>query len=587
MKRAHLTALLILSLILAIRCSDPDFPHAFPLVLTEEVENIDQTGADFSGVVAHLGANQTILSYGFVWDVSPDPTLSSRKVVLQGEIKTGGFTHRISSDLNAGVVYYVRAFIKTETTVVYGKSVEFKSLGGEAPVITDFIPQEGFDGNEVTIRGRNFSTRMNGNQVNLGGLPCIVTSASESEITVRTPVSDRVGGYAFSVAVAGKATVSNSLYSILGPYISSLSKVIGRVGDVITVTGKYFDRGNLSLYFGRQEYWPRGNFSQIRVISPETLECVVPDIPGNIERLHLYTYGETGSKLSIFSDDFAILNSWSQARATTPLTSSTHTTTAHASVVVGNSVYIIGGRSVWQFVPSTNTWIKKADFPGHYRFTATAFKVGGKIYYGFGQGFWEPPLCCNKDELYNDLWAYDIGSDTWSFTMETPLPAKHGLAAMVIGEKAYIAYDAKGAIWEFDPQTVAWRKIETEFTYGGHTITFTIGNKGYLIGGTNVAGEQYSNTSVWEFDPSGPTITRKADCPVVTYYGGIGATKDNHGLVLCNSDGGYRVYEYAPENDTWVRRQSVPPTTHALQMAQYINGKFYLAAGNLLELRFN
>src|SRR5690349_12013477 len=106
--RISVQLILLLGFISA--CRDWEYPQTFPIVLTEEVNNVSSEGAEFIGSVESLGSSQNIINYGFAWSESEMPTINSSHVTLSDAIAKGAFSKSINSDLVEGHVYYVRAF---------------------------------------------------------------------------------------------------------------------------------------------------------------------------------------------------------------------------------------------------------------------------------------------------------------------------------------------------------------------------------------------------------------------------------------------------------------------------------------------
>ncbi len=75
-----------------------------------------------------------------------------------------------------------------------------------APVIESVAPAKGPPGTPVVLRGRNFSPRLTGNVVMLGGRPVIVRSATPVELNVIVPEVERGGPFSVRVEQAGEAT---------------------------------------------------------------------------------------------------------------------------------------------------------------------------------------------------------------------------------------------------------------------------------------------------------------------------------------------------------------------------------------------
>jgi hypothetical protein len=565
-------------------CKDWDYPQQFPIVFTDEIQNINSEGAELVGSVESLGSGQNIISYGFAWSESEKPTLNSSHVLISDKIQEGRFVKTINKDLPAGTRYYVRAFIQTTTLTIYGNQVTFTSRGSLPPVITDFTPREGFDGTEITIEGQNFSSKADDNIVTLGTLTCQVISATDSLLKIKSPTTKFIGAYKISITVAGKTAVSEMEFSILGPRINSISKLSGRVGDLLTIEGGYFDTPNLSIYFGVPAQGI-SNVSNPYIIAANQLECYVPDYPSSSEKIHLYSFPPSGQKEFEWPGNFTIVNSWQKISDVTPL-QQYRDVVRHSSSIIGNSVFIVGGKTLYEFNTVTKAWTKRQDFPGDYRYYGTSFSFNGKLYYGFGAGYYPDPACCGNGQYYHDLWVFDPDSNQWSFVMDTPLLESSKQKAVVINNKAYIGFGQNRDLWEFDIINNTWTQVETPFAVGdvSTSTAFSIGNKAYFVGVT------FSGISpeTWEFEPAIGSWSKKSNYPDII-NGENATTMNNHGLVISSAvnNSRSRVYEYDPIKDRWIRRQSMSGTTAPIQFSHYVNGVLYYSSGNLWGLTFN
>jgi hypothetical protein len=560
-------------------CKELEYPQKFPIIFTEEIGNINSEGAEFIGNVKSLGSNQNIINYGFVWDDSEMPTINSSRLYVTDEIQEGKFSRIINGGLFKGKLYYVRAFIQTDHLVVYGDQVTFTSEGSLPPKIIDFTPKKGFDGTEITIVGRNFNPSINGNGIRVGGLACEVISATDSVLKVKSPQSELVGDYKITVSTTGKSAVSEIEYTILGPRIRSISKFSGRVGDMLTVEGEYFDIGNnMDLYFGSPEQWV-SNESHPYVMSPGLIECYVPDLANTAREIELHSSLNSNQKTFTFPGNFSIVNSWEKISDQTPLGYAS----GFSSALVDGHLYFIGDTLLYEFYPSTNTWIRKMDFPGSPRYNGAAFVVNNKLYYGFGEASFD-------GSYYNDLWMFDPTSNSWKFIMNAPIKKRSRLTYFAINNKAYLGFgfarvNLNGIyyddFWEFDPISLAWTPINSPIEDGDGTlspISFELGNKGYVVG--------LKLRQVWQFDPSNFKWERKSD--FTGESGGPVTASETRGFIFSGGEygGGNRVYEYDPVKDRWIKRQTFPGRGRYSAVAGWINGKVYFGTGEYSNADF-
>ncbi|MCE9540394.1 MAG: galactose oxidase, partial [Bacteroidetes bacterium] len=218
---------------------------------------------------------------------------------------------------------------------------------------------------------------------------------------------------------------------------------------------------------------------------------------------------------------------------------------------IGNKGYIGTGyigtaylKDFWEYDPSSNLWLQKADCGDIPRGFAFCFSIGNKGYIGSGSDDFfstrtdflefDPDLNTwtakaavvprnvgvgfsigNKGYLglgtdgstnYNDFWEYDPtdtsnGFDVnnnpngkWSQKASFPGAPRYGSAAFSIGNKGYIGTGYDGNLsykdfFEFDPVLNSWlQKSDFGGEARGYGIGFAIGNNGYIGIGNNANG---------------------------------------------------------------------------------------------------
>jgi hypothetical protein len=578
MRTKHLLLLLIFS---APACSDWELPQSFPVILTEEVAQVDAGGADFTAHVLSLGTDQPAQRYGFVWSDAQMPTLGSSQLALSDDLQKGTFTRRIRSDLIEGTRYFVRAFVQTAELTIYGNEVSFISMGSLAPVISGFTPTSGFEGTEITVRGSHFSGGLQGNIVRIGSKTCPVLEATDSVLKILLPLTPdyqlgEVGDFRISVTTAGRTATSDADFSILGPRFRSLSKTSGRVGDLLSLYGEYFGMAEyLAVHFIAPGDVERS--TQAYIMSPQLVECYVPDMANNTAELSLKYY--LGNRRMQFDSgqSFEVINSWTKISDTTPLGDLSGLCTA----VIGNAIYVMGGPTPYKYSTSDMVWTSLAGFPGIARYYGTAFAMGGKIYYGFGTDF---------SRAFSDLWRYDPVQDQWEFVMETPLDARTRPQSAVVGDAVYIGFGSATDLWQYTPSGNQWVQVPVpiELQEPAYATHFTAGNKIYYIGLQHPGDWVNPRADCWEFDPAVQSWTRRSDFPD-RIYGEPATVREDRGLVISsNITASYnRVYEYDVPGDRWIQRQTLAGGTGYFQLGAAVNGRLYLASGNLWEMSFD
>jgi len=363
--------------------------------------------------------------------------------------------------------------------------------------------------------------------------------------------------------------------------------------------GEYFDKSNYTvIYFGAPGQFVT-NESYPRILSPNELECYVPNYANTTGKIQLFSNVNSTQKQFEFPNNFTIVNSWDKISDATPITNY-NAVVGHSSAVIGNSIYMVGGKTLYEFNTSTNTWTTKQDFPGNYRYYGTCFSYNGELYYGFGAGYYPYPSCCENGQYYNDLWRYDPSTNAWTFLFNAPISARSRMVSFVIDDEAYLGFGWVSSpsvtsfydLWSYSIKTSTWNQVPIPVSINSNSVSnatsFSLNGKAYIIGLSYSGVSWDKRADLYEFNPAIPSWTKKSDYPDMI-YGENATTINNHGLVISSAvnDSRSRVYEYDPVKDLWITRQSMSGTTAAIQFSHYVNGTLYYSSGNMWKLNFN
>jgi uncharacterized protein (TIGR02145 family) len=253
---------------------------------------------------------------------------------------------------------------------------------------------------------------------------------------------------------------------------------------------------------------------------------------------------------------------------------------------IGNKGYAGAGitgsyqwkKDMWEYDPTTNSWAAIADFAGGYRYSMVGFGIGNKGYMGTGSYRESSSVLAT---YYNDFWEYDPSTNLWIRKADVPNLGRHAAVGISINDKGYIGcgyyyYDTrKNDWWQYDPLTDTWsRKADLPATPRVDANAFTIGNKGFVCGGWYYSGL----SDMWEYDPSTDGWTERTYAPV---------TSKSKGITFNIGDKGYLGTGYnntgGPTNDFWMYSATLEPisfvnicdqtwTQKNLSVTKYRNG---------------
>lgn len=203
-----------------------------------------------------------------------------------------------------------------------------------------------------------------------------------------------------------------------------------------------------------------------------------------------------------------------------------NTRTFSTSFSVNGKIYVVGGamnfsgyNDVWEYNITSDTWTQKANFPGGVRGGSSAFTIGNKAYYMCGTDF--------TGQFFSDVWEYDPATDTWIQKADFPGIARHEGVAFTIGNRGYFGtgyvevvgpnstfWDTLDDFYEYDPATDTWTvKASVPGQPRGWAIGVACAGRGYIgLGGDENQTGSYSD--FYEYDPLANTWTAKANYPL-------------------------------------------------------------------------
>ncbi|MES2849334.1 MAG: kelch repeat-containing protein [Bacteroidota bacterium] len=307
-----------------------------------------------------------------------------------------------------------------------------------------------------------------------------------------------------------------------------------------------------------------------------------------------FIFSLAGCSKSSDDDDSDILGDWSRASDFEGVAR-----TEAVSFTIGNNAYVGSGydganwlADYWSLDPATGTWTQKADMPGAARSSATAFAVSDKGYVGTGydglnklKDFYEYDpaantwtrkadlpasaryeatgfaisakgyITCGFDGNYlKDLWEYDPSTDIWTQKASVGGTKRSAAQFFVIDNFAYVFgginnNDYPTDFWMYDASANSWTQKRAISNISSDTYdddytdiarsngtTFTLNNKGYLVGGERSG----ALTSVWQYNPGDDTWQAKTALEASGRSGAVGFTVEGAGYITTGSNSSYR-----------------------------------------------
>ena len=163
---------------------------------------------------------------------------------------------------------------------------------------------------------------------------------------------------------------------------------------------------------------------------------------------------------------------------------------------VGGKGYLCGGKTgpnlyssqLWEYKPSNNQWIQRANFPGGVRYQMLAFVVGSKAYVGMGT---------DQNVFKKDMYCYEPGANSWQAIAPFPGYERGSASSFTLEERGFVCLGNNGGLLsdliEYNPLSDSWM---LRAAFGGSerksAIAFVIDNKAYVGTGKGYSGKKDS-----------------------------------------------------------------------------------------------
>jgi N-acetylneuraminic acid mutarotase len=356
--------------------------------------------------------------------------------------------------------------------------------------ILSITPDSAKAGDTVLITGRGFSAIGSTGSVTINGLPLSIIKLTDTTLAVKLPAG-------FTSGPVSIVTGDTAIISIIN--------IIAKTQDTAITTSPWKERASISFPAGDDPY-----------------------VFGFGASIGIKGYFFNGS-LKEFDP---ASNTWTR-RPGSPVDFSP----GFAFVLdgklyegsgIGSNDQFKYAKQVWAYDPTTETWTRKADFPGAARLQPFAFSTSSYGYVGGGDA-------SGEDLNFNDFWRYDAATDTWKQMNDYPgnkINYFEQFSGFTINNSGYVfesgtgplrapigdAYSNNVSLWKYDESNDSWQQRATFDKYQNYNTSsvFTIGDKAYLTIGTidsPVVNGEVKTNNFWEYNAITNTWIQRTDVP--------------------------------------------------------------------------
>jgi N-acetylneuraminic acid mutarotase len=279
------------------------------------------------------------------------------------------------------------------------------------------------------------------------------------------------------------------------------------------------------------------------------------------------------------------------------------------SFAIGDRVFVGCGldsnfaglvNDVFEYIPTSDTWVQRNDFPGLARYGSRAFTLNGFGYVSCG---WHMH---NNDWPLSDIWKYDPVNDSWTEVSSLPAGARYTAAAVSAAGKGYVGLGFAPVMndwWEYDPDLDSW---SSKPSFPGvprqNPINFSYGGSVYVGGG----GASWSPAfDFYRYDPGTSQWTQLADVPgwnkdaTYTFVQGdsvyVACGFNQHMSTMMIDSSLYQfladsslseVWRYEPLIDTWTQLSDFPGNCRYEGASCSLGNSAYMGMGFNVEASY-
>lgn len=423
----------------------------------------------------------------------------------------------------------------------------------------------GFYGDEIVIKGKNFSANPSSLKVFFHVTPSVFEYVDDQTITAVVPEGLDSANCSIGVVMNNQLAESQEQFSVLPVEIEDFSPKVICTGETMIIKGR-----NFNPIVDKNRVYVGGVHVRTLSVSETTLTVSLPkQNEVRYDSRNAAVRVNVGGNVRTFEEKLVINDKWfrladaplelrneNKICATCP--SSYYYNYAH-SFVVGKTAYIgLNGRqNFWAYDIEQNTWRKLADFPGAVRMSAAGFVYGNKIYYGTGSD------ALNSSLLLNDWWEYDTTTDSWLRKADFIGGGRSKLNGYSNTSGCFLAYGFnwnqyngyEAYVWKYNPETDVWAREDIDVKGLQKSARWWMAesvNDEILVGYLNSLYD--SNYSFYIFNTNLKTFSPIANFPYHNTWGNPNLMVLNNTIYIQASDyseSSKNFYRYDRTTNTW------------------------------------
>lgn len=224
-----------LAVLLIVSCEEEGVKQrGYPVVNTYDITDITENGALLNGEVLDVGPG--VIDHGFMYSLHDFVAEYETDIISLGPLESPGeFSAIANRNLTADATYYVRAYARSDSRMVFGQARQFVSRGSLPPTVETLSPTKGVIGDTVIVVGTGFSDWGPRNFVYFGNMLSLPYKANKDTLWLTVPSQTAVGENTMKIVV-GSHTVDMSQKFELPPItLSGFTPELVTFGDTLKI----------------------------------------------------------------------------------------------------------------------------------------------------------------------------------------------------------------------------------------------------------------------------------------------------------------------------------------------------------------
>lgn len=252
--------LAFIGLILLGSCEEETLePRTNPRFSVTIVQEITSSGVQFGADIYDYG-DEEILEYGFVIaQYAGAPNLNQDDYVSATGRPDKHFELISNHSMTLGKKYYVSAFLRTSTSLVFSKPMEFVSQGSKGFIIKSIEwPEVIYKNQSLIVKGQRFSKQRGNYRVKIGQFDIYPNLVDSTTLILPLPeglLTQTTGQdleMELRIEISEKVYTEKRVLKFQEPVFEHQEIQEINLDDEITIRGNYLDLGQIAIKIGNQ-----------------------------------------------------------------------------------------------------------------------------------------------------------------------------------------------------------------------------------------------------------------------------------------------------------------------------------------------